>query len=196
MRFKAKTKLTKRQLQARFRKAARDKDLREKIGQVVVNDIQSRNYRTLSSKEPYFKFREKVKNKDRKYKKRKINITLTGELLRDLVNNVKTSFETGKIAWVFEHSNKRHKAYQLEIEYTTKRGKKKKKTRRTGGRVIKYSDLKTKKTRSKRVGPKYKDIQTGLESYGYNYLSITDKLRLKILKTARKLLLRKVRKIK
>lgn len=194
MKFKTKNrKITKKQLQARFRKASRDKQLREELGKMVVKDIQGRNYRTLAKKEPYFKFREKVKGKSPKYKKRKINITLTGELLMDIIKNVKTNIEGGKIQWVFEHSNKRHKAYQLVIDYVTKKGKKKSKTKRVGGRRVQYTDLKSKKVRSKRVGAQYKDIQKGLESYGYDYLTVTKKLRLKIVNKARKIILKKIK---
>lgn len=195
--FKPKIEISKAQLKKRVRKIARDKELREDLGNLVVKDIQGRTYRKLNlgkkSDKAYFNFREKVKGKSPKYKKRKINLTITGELLADLAKNVKVNFSDGKLRWEFQHSNKKHKAYQLEIDYTTKRGKKKKKTVRRGGKLVRSTDLKTRKVKTRRVGARYDDIRKGLESYGYDYLSITQKLRLKIVNRARKLISRKLR---
>jgi len=94
---------------------------------------------------------------------------------------------------VFQHSNKRHKAYQLSIEYQTKKGKKKTKTVRRGGRKVQSTDLETKKVKTRRVGARYDDIREGLESYGYVYLTISEKMRLAIVKRARKIISRKLK---
>ena len=195
--FRPKTKITKAEFRKRVRKIVRDKDVRKEIGDLVVKDIQGRTYRKLNlgnkGDKAYFRFREAVKGKSPKYKKRKINLTITGELLNDIATNVKTKLSGGKLEWVFQHSSKRHKSYQLSIEYQTKKGKKKTKTVRRGGRKVQSTDLQTKKVKTRRVGARYDDIREGLESYEYFYLTISEKMRLAIVKRARKIISRKLK---
>ena len=191
--FKPKIKLTKAQIKRRFRQIAREKEIREEVGKILVEDIQKRNYRSVDKNEPYAKKRERIQGKSKQHKPRKINLTVTGELLQDIVNNVKTKIEKGVISFVFEHSNKRHKPYKERIDYVTKKGEKKSKFK-TRRRRIDYTDLETKQVKKKTVRTSYKVIQKGQESYGYDYLSLTDKMRLKIKNKISKLIIKTLRK--
>ncbi len=193
MRFNPKVKLTKAQIKRRFRQIAREKEIREEVGKMLVEDIQSRNYRSVDKNEPYGKYRDRIQGKSGKHKPRKINMTITGELLQDIINNVKTSFKNGKIAYIFEHSNKKHKPYRVRVDYTTKKGEKKSKIK-TQTRKVDYSDLETRGLKKKTVRTSYKVIQKGQESNGYDYLSLTDKMRLKIVKKVSKLIIKTLRK--
>lgn len=185
--LKPKIKLTKAQLRSRLRKAARDKEFRQDLGDLLIDDISKRTFRRLKSSEPYYEFRERVQGKSPKYKRGKLNLFLTGQLMKDLASNVKTTFEKGRAIFTFQNSSKRAKPYRVTQNYTTKRGKKKSRTVRIGRRLS-STDLKTKKTRTRIIGSRFSDIQKGLIANGYDYLEITKSLRLKIRKRATKLL--------
>lgn len=130
-------------------KLLRSKDIRSKVGRIIVDDIQSINWGTASEK--YQAFRDRIKNpKDKKYAPPKINITITGKLLNDLITNVKAN--TTKLELIIEHSEKKHPKYKL-----TSSGRKRKAT----------------------PSSTYKEIGEGISRY-YDYLTISDKASKKI----------------
>ena len=130
-------------------KASRDKSIRLGIGELIVDDIQRTTFRTLGSGEAYFKFRLRIKNKkDPKFKPTKINLTITGRLMKDLKSNVKVNTTGGQIRYVIEHSDKNHPQYSL----------------------------KNKRSGTKKPDPvPYKTIQQGLSAAGYDYLNFNNR---------------------
>lgn len=193
MRLRPKVKLTKAQLRRRLKQIVRDKETRLAIGQVVIDDISKRTFRRIKSNESYFKFRERVQGKSPKYKRGKLNLFLTGQLMEDLKNNTRVKFEKARALFEFQNSNKRRKPYRVTQEYTTKRGKKKTRTIRTG-RKVQFTDLETRKTRTRLLGARFSDIQDGLISSGYDYLEVTKSLRLKIRRTASRIISKALRR--
>lgn len=122
--------------------AARDKDVRSEIGEVVINEIKDNPLGTAAKSTQKWRARyEKLNITDPKYSRFKINATFTGELLEDLRKNIRLRSVTGIIQYIIQHSSKKHKAYNGV------RG-------RFGG------------------GSEYTTIQKGLEDNGYDYLSL------------------------
>jgi len=144
-------------------KAARDKVVREAVGEAAVDGIKSSSFGTPApSTVDWRKRYEKTNETDKSYKRNKINITFTGELLNDLANNVKVSTTGGAIRYIIEHSKKLHKKYN---------GVKKK----IGKRVP------------------YKTISKGVQGHGYEYLTFTKKTKDKILKAFKKAIFNKLK---
>lgn len=143
-------------IRKKITKAARDKEVREAVGEAVVTGIQETRFsapsmRTLEWRKRY----DKLNKTDKAYKRSKINITFTGELLNDLKNNVKVSSTTGAILYIIEHSKKLHKKYQGV-------------TKKIGSRSS------------------YSDISKGIQSHGHNYLEFSPKTLKRVLKEFRK----------
>lgn len=130
-------------------KASRDKSIRLGIGELIVSDIQATTFRTLGSSEAYYKFRLRIKNKkDPKFTPTKINLTITGRLLKDIKSNVRVNTTGGEIRYIIEHSDKNHPQYSLKN---------------------------TRKNTKKADSVPYKTIQQGLSAAGYDYLKFSDR---------------------
>lgn len=132
-------------------KAARDPEIRSGIGEIVVDDIQDNPVATAGQTTQMFReYLEQFNTTDEKYKRPKINITFTGDLMKDLKQNVKSDIQGMQVSYIIEQSNKIHK--------NLKTGSKKKK----GG-----------KPRQKFT---HKEIGQFVEQKGYNYLEFTKRL--------------------
>ena len=93
-------------------KSLRDKEFRKVIGEEVVKDIK-KNY-VGSAADSTYKWRkryDKFNQTDKAYRRPSINFTFTGELLQDLINNVRLNATKG-IEFIIENSNKLHKKYK------------------------------------------------------------------------------------
>ena len=102
-------------LRMKIRKELRSKDVAKGVAEVVVGEIQDGDFGRPS--EPYRDWREMnddLNDTDPKYEIDKINITFTGELLKDLIKNVKASFSGNKSEYVLEHTDGTHKAYKTK----------------------------------------------------------------------------------
>jgi hypothetical protein len=150
-------------------KTLRDKQLRQKIGEIVESDIRE-TFKAIPAPatKQIREYYEKYNPTHPAYSRNKINITFTGELLRDLITNVKA--DTTRIAFIVEHSNKKHKLYKLSPK----------------------SDLKRKVNRKPRTRATYREIQGYLAKLGYDYLEITPTAADKITDTLREVLLKNV----
>lgn len=104
-------KILKRKINIAITKLLQSKELREKIGKTIVEAIKDKSmgsaaYSTKKWRERY----EKLNKTDPKYSRSKINATFTGELLNDLMTNVKAN--TPKKQFIVGNSSKLHKKYQ------------------------------------------------------------------------------------
>lgn len=113
-------------IQSRLRKAItrvlRSKSLRMKLGELVTESIKKKTFRRVSSSEPYYKFRSNITNKkDGAFNNSKINITITGDLLKDIAKNVRVNTTAGKVVYEIQASDKLHKPYRLKTGRSTKR---------------------------------------------------------------------------
>lgn len=154
-------------LRRRITQSLRSKDIREGIGEIVVDQIQ-REKKPVTSKATlaWRKYLEQANKVSKNYSRNSINITFTGELLNDLRKNVKAKFSVGKSSFVIEHSKKKHKKY------------KKPDGKKTKGLV---------KT--------YKQIQGFLEAKGYEYLTFSRTSKKRVIKFVRLKVLSKINKI-
>jgi hypothetical protein len=110
-------------LRMKIRKELRKKDVSKGVAEIVVGEIQDGDFGRPS--DSYYDWRETNDSRNKthkKYDRDKINITFTGELLKDLIKNVKASFSGSKSEYVLEHSDGMHKAYK------TSKGKTKRST--------------------------------------------------------------------
>ena len=113
-----------RSIKLKLRKALRDKDLRVGIGDIVVDGIKDNKLGTAKrSTQESRRYLEQYNNTDPKYKRTNINATFTGELLNDLLKNVKSRFTGKAVQFIIEHSNKLHKRYKTNPS-SKRRGKK------------------------------------------------------------------------
>jgi hypothetical protein len=139
-----------RNIRIELNKILRDPALRQKVGQIVVDDIKanvdfgSPAPKTLKWRETY----DQINATDPAYSRNKLNAVFTGELLEDLKNNVR-AFPT-ELTFEIAHSDKRHKKYQGVTKMIGSRSK--------------YSEI------SKGL---VKDL-------GYNYFKLTNKAKDKI----------------
>lgn len=102
-------------------KALRSKEIRQGVGEIVVEDIQENTIAVSSSATiAWRKYYEKANKLSPKYTRRNINFTFTGDLLKDLMNNVKAKFGGGKAEFILEQSNKKHKKYKKPNGKTSK----------------------------------------------------------------------------
>ncbi len=94
-------------------KALRDKEFRDGIGDIVVNEVKET---TLGSAKDgtlaWRKYLEKGNATDPKYNRNKIKALFTGELLNDLRNNVRLDLSSGGASFTIEHTDKKHKKYK------------------------------------------------------------------------------------
>lgn len=92
-------------------KTLRDEKLRKSIGNLVKKDIQDRTWRRAARATQKIRaYMERFNKTSPKYNRNKINITFTGELLKDLASNVISN--TNKAEFIIQHSNNRHKPYK------------------------------------------------------------------------------------
>lgn len=108
-------------LRAKIRKELRKKQVSKGVATIVVEAIQNGDFGNPS--EPYREWRrmnDGINKTDPKYRRRKINITFTGELLKDLIRNAKASFSDTKSEYIIEHSDKMHKPYRTKSGKTKK----------------------------------------------------------------------------
>jgi hypothetical protein len=156
-----------RTLRIEINKLFRDKELRDKIGAIVVKDIKE-NYESEKSPSPLTtKWRETydpINRTDPAYDRSKIKAVFTGELLEDLRKNIKAN--TNERTFVIEHSSKKHKKYQG----------------------------KTKKIGSQSP---YSEISRGIiEDHGHNYMELTDEAKKEITTLVREKIFELVSRIK
>lgn len=94
-------------------KELRDKTLRNTIGRVVVEDIRKTTFRAAApSTQKYRAYLEKYNKTHKTYNRTKINVTFTGELLNDLLKNVKFQSKRGVVSYIISQSTKLHKKYK------------------------------------------------------------------------------------
>lgn len=94
-------------------KALRAKEIRKDIGQIVGDEIQKTNFGAASKNTVnQRKYLEKYNKTHPSYSRDKINITFTGDLMDDLRGNVLLDTDGGKIKYVIENSEKKHKRYK------------------------------------------------------------------------------------
>ena len=101
-----------RNIKIQINKLFRDKDLRNKIGMMVVADIK-KNFKGRNAADSTIEWRkiyEQYNTTDPAYDRKKAKAIFTGELLNDLAKNVK-GITTIK-AFEISHSSKLHKKYQ------------------------------------------------------------------------------------
>lgn len=161
-------------VQSKVRKAitsaARKKEVRDGIGEIIVDHIKDNPLGNASPVTQDFRaFFEQFNKTDSKYRRSKINITFTGELLDDLRKNVKVDTTTGEVRYIIEQSDKQHKNYKSGDK---KRGVKPLfKTKK-----VEVTSLKTKKTRKVELKKTHKQIGKYVEQKGYDYLTFDLKL--------------------
>lgn len=101
-------------------KLLQSKDLRNKIGKIISEDIKARDFGEPSDRTYKWRQRyDKLNKTDPSYSRGKINVTFTGELLKDLASNVIA--DTTKKQFIVANSDNLHKKYQ---GVTKKLGKK------------------------------------------------------------------------
>lgn len=101
-----------RKIKIQLNKLFRDKDLRNKIGMMVVADIK-KNFKGRGAADSTIDWREfydEIHVKDPAFEMDRAKAIYTGELLNDLAKNVK-GITTIK-AFEISHSSKLHKKYQ------------------------------------------------------------------------------------
>jgi len=143
-------------------KSLRDKKLRDDVGKAIVENIRNNPNRTWLASQVTKEFREyfeQFNTTHPDYRRSKINITFTGELLNDLARNVKA--DTNNLALIIEHSNKSHKNYKSGGLFKPK--------------SVQVTSLKSKKTRNVVQKKTHKEISGYVQDKGYDYLQIDDK---------------------
>lgn len=110
-------------IRKKITKQLRTEEIRTGVAEIVVKEIRDGDFGRPS--DSYRDWREENEGRNdthKKYNIDKINITFTGELLEDLIDNTRANFKDGKAQFVLEHSDKLHKAYKLK-KGKTKRAK-------------------------------------------------------------------------
>lgn len=111
----------KSQLRKRITKALRDKKIRSGVAKIVVRNIRKETIPVKSKATiAWRKYYEKANKTHGSYNRKKINFTFTGDLLNDLISNVKAKFSKGKALFVLEQSKKKHKKYKKPDGKTSK----------------------------------------------------------------------------
>ncbi len=166
-------------------KTLRDKRLRDKAGRIIEQDIRD-NFNEIPSQatKEFREFFEQFNQTHPDYRRGKINITFTGELLRDLATNVK--LQSQELALVFEHSNKKHKQLKSGA--------------RDRGRRIQVTSLSTRNTRDVRdtfaTTPKktHKEISGYIQDLGYDYIQLSSGGQSKIVDLLREAIFNNIKK--
>jgi len=100
-------------LRKRITKELRSKDIRTGVAEIIVDDIKSSNLGTPAKfTKEMREYYEQFNRTDPKYRRGKISANFTGELLQDLINNVKAKFGNGLATYILEHSEKGHEPYK------------------------------------------------------------------------------------
>jgi hypothetical protein len=100
-------------LRKKIRKALRSPNIREGVGEIVVDQIQDDSVPVQSEATiAWRKYYEKANETSPRYNRSKINFTFTGDLLKDLMKNVKARFDLNRAEFIIEQSNKKHKKYK------------------------------------------------------------------------------------
>lgn len=160
-------------------KALRDKKIAGRVALIAVNDIRNTSLGDAADFTKEMRDYYKPVNKTNpKYKRNDIRITFTGELLNDLIKNVKLESSKSKLAYVIEHSDGLHDQY---------RQPKKKKDRKFKKKTHKETRFDKKSGEFKQVNRAtkipYKFISTQLiKRLGYDYLKFGKDTEAKILK--------------
>lgn len=168
-------------LRKRITKQLRSPEIRKGVAEIIVSDIKDSNLGTPAKfTKEMREYLEPYNKTDPKYRRGKISANFTGELLQDLINNVKAKFGSGKASYVLEHSNKSHKPY--------KQGKGK--ARFSKKKTFKETRFDKKTGSFKQVNKTskipYKFISTQLiKRLGYDYLKFSDKTQDKVIKFIR-----------
>ena len=175
-------------LNAKFKivinKTLRSKNLRDQVGKVVAQDIRD-NFENGTSvlaspiTQAFREFLEQYNSTHPDYRRRKINITFTGELLNDLASNVKA--DTINLGFIIEHSNKKHSTYKSGGTFAKK--------------TVKVTSLKTKKTTDREQKLTHRQISDHVIARGYDYLKVSDKGKKEILKLVQKEILANIKQV-
>tara|TARA_R110002096_G_scaffold34017_4_gene97576 strand:- start:2157 stop:2663 length:507 start_codon:yes stop_codon:yes gene_type:complete len=167
----AKVRITNlKQLNSSLRKkillAVQDKKVTKSVGETIVTDIQKNKTSASAATQKTRKYLEKGNKTDKAYSRSKINVTFTGELLKDLIKNIRGNFTGAKAVYTIEHTeNGKHKKYK------TPKGKLIGKTTKT-----------------------YDEIQGYLKDMGYDYLVFSEKAKKEVIKLIRNKILKKLGK--
>lgn len=160
-------------------KTIRDKKLRMKIGEIVAQDIRD-NFDEPASDitEAFRQFFEQYNKTHPDYRRDKINITFTGDLLKDLATNVKA--DTINLGFIVQHSKKPHKNYKSGGTFSAK--------------TVQVTSLKSKKTRNVTQKRTHREISKDIIDRGYDYLHVTDSAKDKIIKLMRNEIIDKIKR--
>lgn len=169
-------------------KALRSKDIQKGVAEIVVSNIKDKN---LGTPAPFTKdmraYLEQSNKTDPKYKRSQITANFTGELLQDLINNIKTRFNRGAATFVVEHSDKGHSQYKQPKGARFSKKKTHKETK---------FDKKTGKNKTINRTSKipYKFISTMIiKKHGYNYLKPSRKTEADVLRFIRNKIFNKLK---
>jgi len=168
-------------LRKQITKELRSKEIRTGVAEIIVSDIKDSNLGTPAKfTKEMREYLEQFNKTDPKYRRGKISANFTGELLQDLISNVKAKFGNGLATFVLEHSDKDHSPY--------KQGKGK----------SKFSKKKTfKETRFDKKSGSFKQVNKAvkvpysfistmiIKKHGYDYLKFSDKTQSKVIKFIR-----------
>ena len=109
------------QIRKQITKAARSPQIRAGIAEIVVDQIQKEPIPVTSKATKIWrKYLEQRNNTDKAYNRNLINITFTGDLLKDLAKSIKASIGAGKIEYILQHTDKKHKKYKKPNGKSTK----------------------------------------------------------------------------
>jgi hypothetical protein len=100
-----------RKIKIAINKAFRSKEIRQTVARIVVADIRDSIFRAAApSTQRTREYLETYNETHPKYDQRLINVTFSGKLLEDLINNAKA--DTVNLAIVIDHSDKKHPGYK------------------------------------------------------------------------------------
>lgn len=108
-------------LRKKITKEMRKPEIRKGVAEIVVDEIKNADYGNPS--DGYYEWRrlnDGLNKTDPKYNRNKINITFTGELLTDLIKNIRAKFSKGNATYIIEHSDKTHKPYKTQKGKTSR----------------------------------------------------------------------------
>ena len=94
-------------------KALRSKDIRAGIGDIVVDAIKASKLGSpAKATVAHRKYLEKYNQTSDAYKRGVVNAIFTGELMKDLANNVKFTTGSDGVGYEIQNSGKKHKKYK------------------------------------------------------------------------------------
>jgi len=168
----AKLKITNlKQIQTKLRfkvtKALRDPEIRKGVAEIVVSEIQKDSSPAGKVTQKWREYLEQGNTTDEAYERSKINITFTGDLLRDLITNVKAKFGSGKSEYIIEHSKNKHKKYK-----------------KPNGKL------------SKGKPKTMQEISGYVQDLGYDYLKFSDNTQSKVIKFVRDKVFKNIKNLK